>query len=66
MNRKVSTFELEKIVGGDRVDAFCAGWGAVASVYWVGVKLHAWNPIGQTAAVIGGVVTAGCAFKAVF
>lgn len=66
MNKKISVLDMEKIIGGDMVDSFCAGFGAVAGVYWIGVKLNAWNPVGQTAAVIGGAIGAGCAIKAIF
>ena len=52
---------MQSIQGGGAVDSFCTGFGAVASVYGVGVLANWWNPPGQAAIVAGAIIGLGCA-----
>lgn len=56
--------QLEIFSGGDKIDGFCIGFGAAAAAYQVGVWANIWNPAGQTAAVVGGIIGVGCAVYA--
>ncbi len=56
--------QLEIISGGTAADSFCAGFGAVAAVYAVGVYANLWNPIGWGAGLAGAIIGAGCAVNA--
>ena len=57
--------QMEKIAGGNNIDAFCAGFGAVAGVYAVGVWANIWNPVGWTATGIGAIIGGSCALYAI-
>ena len=46
--------------GGDKISAFCAGFGSVSVVYAVGVGLNWWNPIGWTGAGVGLAIDLAC------
>lgn len=59
--RTISISELQLISGGDTVNAFCIGFGSVASVYGAGVYLNLWNPVGWTAGAAGALIGVGCA-----
>lgn len=59
--KDLSFKQIENISAGDSVDNFCAGFGAVAAVYGVGVLVNWWNPIGWTASVAGATLGTGCA-----
>jgi hypothetical protein len=64
--KKVLNFtEMESISGGNTVDNFCAGFGAVSAVYAVGVAVNWWNPIGWGGTIAGIVVGAGCGLYAI-
>ncbi|EDP96399.1 hypothetical protein U8527_09825 [Kordia algicida OT-1] len=54
--------ELELIEGGnDFVDGFCDGFSTVSGIYGLAFALG-WVPaVGQTAAIVMGVVSVGCA-----
>jgi hypothetical protein len=56
--------EIEALTGGSAVGNFCMGFGAVAAVYEAGVLANIWNPVGWTAAAVGGVITLGCVVHA--
>ena len=62
--KELSLNQLE-IIGGsnDTVSAFCAGFGAVAVAYEIGVLANWWNPVGWTAGAIGVAIGAGCAIN---
>lgn len=51
---------LETINGGDHIDNFCLGFGAVSTAYAIGVAANWWNPIGWGGTVAGLVVAGGC------
>ncbi len=60
MKKNLSLDQMQITTGGDVVSAACAGFASVFAVYRVGLLFNWWNPVGQTAAVIGTVVTVGC------
>lgn len=63
----MKTIELEnmyQIQGGDAADEFCVGFGAVASVYAIGVLANWWNPIGWGGSIVGAIIGVGCAANA--
>lgn len=62
--KRIDLYTLEDLYAGDAVDAFCAGFGAVAAVYAGGLLLNLWNPIGATAATATAIIGIGCAAKA--
>lgn len=63
---KLSIVQLEEISGGGKgIDGFCAGLGAAAAAYQVGIWANLWNPAGQGALVFVGVVGIGCAFYSI-
>jgi hypothetical protein len=63
--KKLTIIQLEEIKGGGKGGAgFCTGFGAVAAAYQIGVWSNLWNPVGQGALIIAGVVGAGCAIYA--
>ena len=53
--------KMENISGGRALSYFCAGFEAGSAVYLVGAWANWWNPVGQTALVVGGVINIGCA-----
>ena len=57
--------ELSLLEGGQATE-FCLGFGAAAGTYWVGVAANWWNPVGQGAALAGGLVGAGCAAYGIY
>lgn len=62
--KTLSEKKIEALNGGSAVGNFCMGFGAVAAVYEVGVLANIWNPVGWTAAAVGGVIGVGCAVHA--
>jgi hypothetical protein len=56
--------QMTQIQGGDAVDEFCAGFGAVAAVYQVGVWANLWNPVGWVAGGAAAIIGTGCAINA--
>lgn len=60
--KKLTLRELESVSGGS-VSGFCAGFGVAAAAYQLGVWANIWNPIGQTAAIVAGVIGVGCALN---
>jgi hypothetical protein len=65
MKRQLSILEMSSITGGDNVDNFCAGFGAVSSVYMVGVWANWWNPVGWSAGAAAVLIGGGCALYAI-
>jgi hypothetical protein len=65
MNQTLNLMDMETVSGGNAVDNFCAGFGAVAGVYAVGILANWWNPVGWSAGAIGTVVGAGCGIYAI-
>lgn len=59
----LSLDELSEIQGG-KIDAFCAGFGAVAAIYGAGLVVNLWNPVGWTAGAAAAVIGLGCAVDA--
>jgi hypothetical protein len=51
---------LETIEGGDFITGVCAGIGAGATVYGVGVALNWWNPVGWGGGLAMAVVGGAC------
>ena len=59
--KTLNNIELSNINGGDFIDGACAGVGAAASVYGLGIIANLWNPPGMIAGITMGVVGLGCA-----
>ncbi len=56
---------LETIQVGDNIESFCAGFGAVAIAFEIGVVANLWNPIGWGAGLAVLTIAGGCAIYAV-
>lgn len=54
---------MSQLQGGG-ISNFCAGFGAVAAVYGLGVVANWWNPIGWGGSAVGAVIGVGCAIDA--
>lgn len=65
MLRKLNYSEMTAIQGEvKKIDAFCAGFGAVSVGYAVGVALNWWNPIGWVGTGVGLAIDAACVVNA--
>lgn len=61
--KKINLDQMPLYVGGG-FGEFCAGFGAVAAVYEVGVLTNLWNPVGWGAAALGIAIGGACAAHA--
>ena len=63
--KKINQQKMLLINGGNNIDNFCGGFGAVAGVYTIGVLANWWNPIGWGGSVVGAIIGGSCAIYAV-
>jgi len=61
MKQTLNLMDMESLNGGNKVDNFCLGFGAVSTAYAIGVAANWWNPIGWGGTVTGLVIAGGCA-----
>jgi uncharacterized membrane protein YkgB len=59
--KELHVLQLETISGGDRVTAFCNGFGVAATVYGLGAVANLWNPIGWAGTIGLAAAVIGCA-----
>lgn len=61
--KKINLNQMSQLEAGG-ISSFCAGFGAVAAVYGLGVVANWWNPIGWGGSAVGAVIGVGCAIDA--
>jgi hypothetical protein len=66
MKKTMDLEKMELINGGmDKIDSFCAGFGAAVGVYAVGIWANWWNPVGWSTGAAAVLIGGSCALYAI-